>query len=1019
MANELGDIRGSLILDVTQAVKAYTEARQQHLSTVSALGAGEGAIRNVGQNFLDAGKAMAAGFLTAVEAAGEFERKLDFFSAVSNATQEEFDAIRESALQLGADTIYSADQIAESFIELGKSGVKAQDIIDGIGEGVAALGAAADIPLDTAANIMTAAVQTFQLGAENAVDVANKLAGAANASVVDVQDLGVSLKYVGGVAASLGVDFDETNTALALLGKYGIRGSTAGTALRQTLLSLNGGTKKATASLKELGIISEDGTNAFYDQNGSAKSLAEIFQILQDATVGYSDQARTAILKTIFATRALPTVNALMKEGADGFAGMMAEIEKTTALDVASQRLDNLSGDIEYLRGEMDTLIVNMGATMQGAARSFIQSIEGVVAWLNTLDAGTLSVIMSITGIVAGFLALVGVAALLSAAFLNIYQTAIILRDLFPFLTKVTKALAVAMKLLASAMFGNPFGIIITIVIALAAALAYFFTQTETGQQVWGQLMALFQQGLATVMPLLGQLITFLGGALASALEFVVPLLLAFGQFLMGVLQPVLAIITPLLTGLADAFSGVGSSAGGLEGIVEIITSVYGGILAAIPMIVDALVSLITLLIGAVAEYLPMMIEAGLTLLTGLITALVQILPVIIQAVISLITQLLTALIGFLPMLVSAALTLFKGIITALATIIPLLIFALIDLLSTLIAALIGAIPLILDAAIGFFMAIVEAIPVIIPLLIDAILALILGLITAIVEAIPMLLDAAILLFMSLIDAVIEIVPDLIVTIIELIPVLLGALISMIPALLNGAIKLFLAIVDALPKIIPKLIDAVINLLPKLIGALFGLIPKLLDAAFKLFMAIVDAGPKILPALGRAVLKIGEAIINGIVKGIQNLGGAVADALGGIVNGAVGWVQDLLGIHSPSRVFAAIGVNTILGLIDGIQNQRRSLTQEMGMIADDMTTFYDQVGAAADLEASISLASQVGVGASADRMAAELAILSDRLEEIAAKDTINVEKLEVNNPEAEPVSDSLPTAIRKTAYVVG
>src|ERR1044071_5958178 len=244
-----------MILDVKQALASYTAARAAHVSTVTALSTGAGALTSVGQGMAVAGAGLAVGIGVAVNAAADFERKLDYFGAVSNSTQEEYDAIRQKALELGKDTIYSAGQIADSFVELGKAGVSATDIIGGVGEGVAALGAAADIPLDTAATIITSAVQSFGLGADQAVEVADKLAGAANASIVDVQDLGVSLKYAGGVASALGIQFDDVNTALALLGKYGIRGSTAGTSLRQTLISLGGATAKAEGELKALGII--------------------------------------------------------------------------------------------------------------------------------------------------------------------------------------------------------------------------------------------------------------------------------------------------------------------------------------------------------------------------------------------------------------------------------------------------------------------------------------------------------------------------------------------------------------------------------------------------------------------------------------------------------------------------------------------------------------------------------------------------------------------------------------------
>jgi len=506
MAESLGTIRGQVILDVKQALAAYTETRLAHLNTVTALHSGASAMRQSGAAIAGVGALMVGGFLVAVQAASEFERKLDYFGAVSASTQDEYDAIREKALQLGADTIYSANQIADSFVELGKSGVSAKDIINGIGEGVAALGAAADIPLDTAANIITGAVATFQLGAGQAVSVADQLAGAANASTLDVEDLGVSLKYAGGVASSLGVSFSETNTALALLGKYGIKGSTAGTSLRQVLLGLNGSTKKARTALKELGIITDDGANKFYNADGSAKSLSEVFQILQDSTEGMSDQQRTATMQQIFATRALPTLIALTNEGAEGFSKMADEIGKTTAAEVAGKRLDNLSGDIEILRGNIDTLLISSGSGFQGFARSIVQGLTSLLQGFLNLSSGTQTVILSVIAIGGAFLVVIGTLGIFAGFILNIVALAMQLAPVLSGLRVVIMALNViktigaAFAAFNAILMANPIILIITLIVLLIAGLIWFFTQTEVGKQAWSSFMRFLSEAWANIV---------------------------------------------------------------------------------------------------------------------------------------------------------------------------------------------------------------------------------------------------------------------------------------------------------------------------------------------------------------------------------------------------------------------------------------------------------------------------------------------------------------------------------------
>lgn len=408
MAGTLGTITGQVRIDVKQAVAAYAAVRAANISTLLALRSASSVFLAAGAAMAGAGALIVGGFVKGIKAAADFERQMDFFGAVSNSTAAEMDAVRKKAIQLGLDTIYSTGQIADSFVELGKAGVSASDIVKGVGEAVASLGAAGDIPLDTAANIITAAIQTFHLGAENAVHVADLLAGAANSSVVDIDDLGVSLKYVGGVAASISVPIEDTVDAIALLGKAGIRGSTAGTSLRQILVSLTGTSKKATNVLKDLGIITKEGGNQFFDAQGKAKPLAEIFQILQDKTKNLTEAQRLAAFKTIFNNRALAAANILAHEGAKGFAAMNKEISKTTAADVARKRLDNLSGDVEKLKSSLEVLFIQAGTPFQEFLRGVVQKITAVINAFGRLDPSTQSLIFKITAAAGALLLFFG-----------------------------------------------------------------------------------------------------------------------------------------------------------------------------------------------------------------------------------------------------------------------------------------------------------------------------------------------------------------------------------------------------------------------------------------------------------------------------------------------------------------------------------------------------------------------------------------------------------------------------------
>lgn len=408
MADSLGSIRGQIRLDVRQAVAAYATVRAQNQRTVYALRGTGDAFVSAGQTMAVAGGAMVYGFAKVVNAAAEFERKMDYASAVSGTTGEKMEQLSDYALKLGQDTIYSAGQIADGFIELAKAGVSAEQIIGGIGEAMANLGAAGDIPLAQSGQIITSTIQQFDLAASDAVKVTDLLAGAANASIADISDIGVSLKYVGGVANAAGLKFEDTAVAISLLAKAGIRGSTAGTSLRQMVVSLGGATGPARSALKELGILAEDGSNKFFTAEGKTKSLSQVFQILQDSTADLTQKQRLMYLRTIFNNRALSAASILTRDGAAGFREMNKEMSKVTAAEVASQRLDNLSGDIEILKGNLETLFIKGGSPFQEMLRGWVQKLTELVQAFADLEPSTQKLIFQTMGIVGAALVLMG-----------------------------------------------------------------------------------------------------------------------------------------------------------------------------------------------------------------------------------------------------------------------------------------------------------------------------------------------------------------------------------------------------------------------------------------------------------------------------------------------------------------------------------------------------------------------------------------------------------------------------------
>lgn len=479
MAGSLGTIAGQVRLDVSQAIAAFAALRASTAASSGALAAAGTKVSAFGKVSMVAGLALVAAFGVAVKAAADFEKKMDYFGAVNNATAKEMEQVRAKALQLGRDSQYSAGQIADAFVEMGKAGVSVKDITGGLADAIVNMAAAADIKLDEATKIVTAQIQTYGLTAKDAAHVTDLFAGAANASIVDVEDLGVSLKYVGGVAHALGISLDSTTVALSLLGKAGIKGSTAGTSLRQIMVSLAGGTDKAKAQLEELGIITKDGTNLFFDAQGKAKSLSDIFQILQDHTAGLTQKQQLMAFRTIFNNRALAAAEILTKAGAKGFADMNSEMAKTTAADVAAKRMDNLAGDVKKFKSSIDTLMITAGTPFQNMLRGIVQSLTRLVNGFIRLPQGVQTGILAFIGIAGAALTFMGAVALIGGTILKFASVAKQLWGGLKLLAIGMRIATVATWEMTAAALANPYVLLAVAIVALIVALVVLWKKSD------------------------------------------------------------------------------------------------------------------------------------------------------------------------------------------------------------------------------------------------------------------------------------------------------------------------------------------------------------------------------------------------------------------------------------------------------------------------------------------------------------------------------------------------------------
>jgi SLT domain-containing protein/phage-related protein len=426
------------VASLTVRVNADTSSAESELSSFgSKVGSAGSSIATAFGGAAIAGIAgVAAGLSASVVAASGFESTMSAVKAVSGATAEEMSGLSGLALQLGKDTSFSASEAGKGIEELVKGGLTIPDIMNGAAKATLDLAAAGGVSLPEAATIAANALAQFNLKGEDMGHVADLIAGAANASALDVSDFSFSLKAAGAVASTVGFSFDDLAQGIAVMGKAGITGSDAGTSLKTMMLNLQPATnaqrdefrrlgletnnlEQGLAGLRRMGIeptsetwgglnsalmqhlgLSEnvakwtdkDHTafeklstqvgatgSAFFDANGKVKSMAEVAEVLKNSMAGMTEAQRLASLEILFGSDAIRAGAVLAKEGAAGFDEMAASMGKVTAQAVGAEKLNNLAGSWEQLKGSLETAAITIGLSLLPALNDLVKwATEGV-----------------------------------------------------------------------------------------------------------------------------------------------------------------------------------------------------------------------------------------------------------------------------------------------------------------------------------------------------------------------------------------------------------------------------------------------------------------------------------------------------------------------------------------------------------------------------------------------------------------------------------------------------------------
>lgn len=434
VSSDLDRIEGKRFSGVTSSLSNIGKAAGlAAVGGIAALGAGLGVI-------------VAGG----VRDASALQAQMSGIQAVMMATGEETGELKSLIMDLSVDQNLkvSAQEAAAAVEMLARNGLNVDEVMGGAARGVVEMSNATGSDFATAANIATDAMALWNIEAENLSQAADGITSVLTSSKFDINDYALALSQGGGVAAAVGVEFDDFNAAISAMAPLFGSGADAGTSFKVMLQRMVPQTNAAADAMVGIGLagidaekatdllnkqldqmkldgnteevkkLSEEWLNsgntletlrkslgltqaqfldyqidtgilstAFHNLDGSMKSMPEIVGALNSSLSGLSDQQKQSALSTIFGTDAMRAAAGLADLTETEFRELQATMGQTSAADAAATRINNLAGDVEIFKSVLGGLKIQLGDALLPALRSMTQWATGALGYIPPLVA--------------------------------------------------------------------------------------------------------------------------------------------------------------------------------------------------------------------------------------------------------------------------------------------------------------------------------------------------------------------------------------------------------------------------------------------------------------------------------------------------------------------------------------------------------------------------------------------------------------------------------------------------------
>lgn len=598
MAIDVGTAIGYLDLDTSRFENGFKTALDD-LKVFQDKSASIGdKMGSLGSSFSSAGKSLTTGVTlplvgvgtVAVKTASDFDSAMAEVQAISSATGDDFDLLRDKAKEMGAKTKFSASESAEAMKYMAMAGWKTEDMLNGI-EGIMNLAAASGENLGSVSDIVTDALTAFGLQAQDSAHFSDVLAAASNNANTNVSMLGESFKYVAPVAGSLGFSVEDTSTALGLMANSGIKASAAGTALRTILTNMVKPTDQMQAAMDTLGF-------SMTNNEGNMKSLGQIMVDLRSGFDGLSESEQASVAASLAGKEGMSGLLAIVNTGEEDFNKLTDAINSAdgTAQTMSDTMLNNLGGQLTILKSTLEGIAISFGDILMPAIQKITEKLQDFANWLNNLDEDQKNTIVTIATVVAA----IGPALLILG---KVFSTISKLSGVIQTVPKVLSTLGGVFKGLAT-IIGGVGAPVVAIIAAIGLLIAAFKHLWDTNEEfrrnvtnTWNIIKQQFQefgQGIVDRLNEMGFDFENITDVIKTVWEKFCNFLAPIFEGVFNQISEVLGTTFDVLLGLFDVFSGLftGDWSKAWEGIKQIFVSLWDFLVNTLENILDTILGI-------------------------------------------------------------------------------------------------------------------------------------------------------------------------------------------------------------------------------------------------------------------------------------------------------------------------------------------------------------------------------------------------------------------------------------------